>query len=658
MYQVYEYNNLPWHSIKQGLCISDERQVTNVSAFDIETTTIKKIERSFLYSWQLCLFNKYIIYGRKIEQFVKLLDKLSNYFKDYELKIFVHNLSYEFIFLFPYVKTDITDYFAKDTHNILYFKYKKNIYFNCSYNLTNMSLEKFLKNENVEHLKIKGYNYGKTRFYNTKISRFDKQYAIQDVTGLCQALEKKAFNENCTIWDFPLTSTGYVRKGIKKDISIFDIQNLRNEYNKYDIYKRLLSLMRGGDTHGNRFYRGKIIEREKSTEIAPAVICYDKISSYPYQLISKKYPLKKFEKADKIPKNKPFIVTLKLYNLYTTHLNPYISISKCKSVRGSYCDNGRIVSAEYIEIDVIDIDYNIILNEYNFTKKEESNIYVSEWYKLPDYIINYVIELFKQKTDLKKRDEYFYKKVKNLINSIYGCMASKIVYEDFKLNEDGYFDCRENLIKQKYRNQKNKVRIPFIGAWVTGWARKELRELINIAGESFLYCDTDSVFFKYDKNIIKKIDIINWKIENFRSYKYKGYCMGIWEVDKIIKKFKFYGAKKYCYEDYNGETKICVAGVPVRKYGIKIIDGVKYASEHYHDKLTINDFDENLVFKNANLKAVYQFNINEDYTFCNGYVKYNIKSSLALIPTDYTLANSVLDIETLALKYKSEVIDK
>ena len=652
MYE-YQFNNIPWKRLDHNTSVDDEGRILQISAFDIETTTIEDIERTFIYSWQVYLFERYYIYGRKIEHFIKLLDKLSEYFKDNEFKIFVHNLQYEFVFLYSYIKDHITDYFAKDTHNILYFKYK-NITFSCSYNNTNMSLLKFLENEKVKHKKLSGYDYGKKRFYNSNIKRDEKIYARNDVVGLCEAIRHKIDYDKMTVWDMPLTSTGYVRGGLKEKITIWDIQYLQENYNSYYVYKRILDMQRGGDTHGNRYLKGKLLNVSRETSIKkPAFLCVDKISSYPFQIISKRYPLKKFEKADKLPgKNTPFICRIKLYDTYTDSLSPYISYSKCIDKKGVYCDNGRVVSAEYIEMDVIDIDYYIITNEYKFKKIEVSDIYISEYKKLPKFIIDYVLNLFEQKTDLKHGDQYFYKKVKNLINSVFGCMASRIVYEDYKLNDLGYFDANNRHEKNKYRNAKKKIRLPFIGAWITAYGRKELREVINLCGDKFIYSDTDSVVFYYDKKILSQIERINWRIKNFRSYTYKGQCMGVWDIDKYIKRFKFYGAKKYCYEGYDNDTHITVAGVPVRSYGVEIREGVTYASVDYTKKITIEDFKEGIIFKNANLKAVYTFNVNEDHSLYNGHVVYKLYSCLSLIPTDYTLSMSLSDKETILKEYK------
>ena len=57
------------------------------------------------------------------------------------------------------------------------------------------------------------------------------------------------------------------------------------------------------------------------------------------------------------------------------------------------------------------------------------------------------------------------KKSKNKLNSIYGMMA-------------------QNPVKQS---------IDFIDDWMTAWARYRLEEGIWLAGDNFVYCDTDSV---------------------------------------------------------------------------------------------------------------------------------------------------------------------
>lgn len=53
------------------------------------------------------------------------------------------------------------------------------------------------------------------------------------------------------------------------------------------VFELLREAFRGGDTHANRFYVGKILENVGS---------YDRESSYPYELVNKNSRLRNLEK--------------------------------------------------------------------------------------------------------------------------------------------------------------------------------------------------------------------------------------------------------------------------------------------------------------------------------------------------------------------------
>lgn len=631
-YKQYEYNNVPFNEIFKNLAYKGKNILT-FSTFDIETYTDRDKERAYTYSLQFFLFEKYYIFCRTWNKFMSMMDRLLKYLKQHDLNtiVYVHNLAYEWVFLYPYIKDKITDYFAKDHHTPLYVEYDKHITFKCSYQLTNMSLAKFLENENVpeQFRKLGDYDYFKRRFYNSKIKRYDRIYMRNDVIGLALGLRHKMEKEKKQLSDLPLTSTGYVRKAIRNECPPIYREIYKHNFNTYNNYLKIKKTVRGGDTHGNRFKIGKILYN---------VICYDICSSYPYQLLAHKYPIKKFKrgKIEDMKQHKhAFCCKLKIKNGYTLSLNPYISVSKCEKCKGVKKDNGRVVSFEYIETYVNDIDYYIILNEYKFENIEVVDLIYSEYEWLPNYIVNIIKRLFNEKEELKRKDPYFYTKAKNLLNSIFGCMCTSIVFDDLKL-KDGNFEPLYDKKREKYNSEKNKQTQPYIGSWVTAYARKQLRQIINLCGDNYVYCDTDSVFFEYDVKIIAEIEKLN-KLIAYKS-PIRGTKIGRFEPDKTCKEFKFLGAKKYAYKDQNDTIHITVAGVPKNKSSCL---------------KSLEEFKDDFVFENSNTKAVYSFEKSKD-EFYNGHVIIECLSSLALIPVDYTLNMSNIDMEVIAKKWLKE----
>ena len=113
------------------------------------------------------------------------------------------------------------------------------------------------------------------------------------------------------------------------------------------------------------------------------------------------------------------------------------------------------------------------------------------------------------------------------------------------------------------------------GVWVTAWARYRLQEGIKLAGDNFVYCDTDSV---------KYIGEIDWTDYNKKriadSLKSGAYAtdpagithyMGVYEFDGEYAEFKTLGAKKYAYTyKDSGETHVTIAGVNKRKGGAEL----------------------------------------------------------------------------------------
>ena len=108
------------------------------------------------------------------------------------------------------------------------------------------------------------------------------------------------------------------------------------------------------------------------------------------------------------------------------------------------------------------------------------------------------------------------------------------------------------------------------GVWITAWARYRLEEGIRIAGNGFVYCDTDSVKYigdkeeewkKYNK-IRMKHSLKNGAFADDR--KGKRHYMGVYESEGIYEEFSTLGAKKYAYRQ-DGKLHITIAGVSKSK---------------------------------------------------------------------------------------------
>ena len=83
-------------------------------------------------------------------------------------------------------------------------------------------------------------------------------------------------------------------------------------------------------------------------------------------------------------------------------------------------DNGRIISADFCTLTITNIDMQIINALYDYSNAEILECYVSPAaYLHKDYILK-ILELYGNKTKLKKSDPALYMHSKQILNSLYG----------------------------------------------------------------------------------------------------------------------------------------------------------------------------------------------------------------------------------------------
>lgn len=562
-----------------------------VTAFDIETTNIDKIEQSVMYIWQWHFADplNHTFIGRTWQEFLDFCKVVESGLKDgLSVVVWVHNLKYEFQFLQNAWKWDPEQIFAvksrtplKATHGIFEFR--------CSYLQTNMSLRLFLERMQVEHQKLE-MDYAENRYPWTAISDDDLQYAVNDVVGLCEAIRAEMTRDDDTLYTIPLTSTGYVRRDCKKAMRYFKHGFVASIAPDWQTYLQLKDAFRGGNTHANRAIVGKIINDVKCMDFSssyPARQCYCKFPVTPLTLLTDDNgdPLEWSDMSEidhQKRRGKAFVCDIALANIRLKDVSwpvPYISKSKCRNLmQTTDNDNGRVMSADYLEMTVTDIDLNIILDEYDFDSVHIANLRSARYGYLPKPLIMMVNKYFELKTQLKGADdkdaEIIYQKMKNLLNAIYGMSAQDPCKIGVVFDPDGDEIWQEEEINDDARaerlskNNKTAVEPYQWGVWTTAHARYALEQAIKACYEQgvFCYCDTDSVYYtgevKFDK--INAEAIKNAK----RSKSYavdaegKTHYMGVLELDGEYTQFKTLGAKKYAKIDKkDGELKITVAGV-------------------------------------------------------------------------------------------------
>lgn len=621
--------------------------VSYPATFDIETTTLNgEKPTAFMYIWQFCI-KGVVFFGRTWREFLDFIDNISNLLNldnKHKLVIYVHNLSFEFEFIRKFIKFD--NVFATAPHKVLKASTEK-LEFRCSYYLSNMSLLKFIENTpGAIHLKSKAdLDYKKIRTPKTKLTAKELGYCYNDVKGLEEAIINLLQKD--TLKSIPLTSTGYVRRDCrlamrknKKNRKMFISTRLT-----YEQFVLCEECFRGGNTASSRFYCNDLLKNVGS---------YDLSSSYPYQMMAKEYPVGAFikytiESEKELDHLSAAYCTIGRYCFTNVKVKknvpiPYIPVSKI-TTNNCTAFNGRVLKADYVNISLTNIDYEIIKSQYEFDELYVKDFYIARKGELPKELKDVIMKYYENKTTLKGIIEFIYEYFtsKQKLNSIYGmtvtnpCKGETVI--DEKTGEWSTDDSNKAELLDKFYKSWNSF-LPYQwGIFVTANARKQLQEGIDKVGLDVVYCDTDSI--KYVNDHEQDFKELNDKINKSFSANRNGvdYPMGVWDSENQKGKyyeynqFKTLGAKKYAFTK-QGKLGITVAGLSKK-------EGAKELAK----KGGIKKFENGAVFNNSGRSSVY-FNNEEIHTIIVEGVEIETASNIAIVETTYTLGitDTMLDI--------------
>lgn len=623
-----------------------------VDAFDIEAYSFESPEfgkQAAMYQWQYQTGLGCCYIGRTWAEFVDFMRVYSSLYDVHSYIVtYVHNLSYEFQFLKSIVTVD--DVFARDRRSIIKFTSGR-FEFRCSYIHSNMSLDLFTRKYGAPHGKLVGeIDYNKEFWFDTPLDASRISYGANDVKGLVEAIMIEMEGDGDDNATIPLTSTGYVRREAREALRRTPIFYRPGWKPSYRIYRLCRQAFRGGDTHANRYYAGKILSNVKSA---------DRSSSYLDSLTMRKYPVGDWMEEELslrrlnqlIEHNRPFLMRAVFSNIrlkYPLWGCPYIPLDKVRGCRDYVNDNGRIISASILEMTITDIDFDIIQREYDFDYCDIRDLYSSKYQYLPPAYVELVQRYYLRKTELKgvQGSEVYYNKMKNRANSMYGLTAQNPVRDEYKFlgNQIVQVVAIEAQIYDKV-----KPMLPYAwGVWCTAHARYALHEAILAAGDGFVYCDTDSV--KY----IGECDLSSYNTTTREIAMERGsyaidsmgaiHYMGVYEDDGKYDRFVTWGAKKYAYES-NGKLHITIAGVN-KSIGAQELDaagGLEKLRPGYTFKAA------------AGLEAAYNDQLEPLEYIRHDGVKVLLSSNVALSPSTYTLGLS-LEYEMLLSQYSTEVV--
>lgn len=460
---------------------------------------------SVCYIWQFS-YNNVVYYGRELSEFRYILEQLdprTHYI------IYVHNLAYEFQFLCNILEWK--QVFARDERKVMYCipAEFENIEFRCSYFLTRLSLDAWGQElGTVQKLHSLAYSE-KIRTPKTRLTKAEMDYCEHDCLVVYEGI-KNYLKKYEHVRQIPLTQTGEVRRELKEIV----LKNTSLQRQMISLipdarmYRMLKTAFAGGYTHANFTLADMVINCESGKH-------YDFASSYPYVMLSEKFPMTYFQEIDTDEdmdtENNAYLLRIRVKKCDAKTYNHYISASKCfecntkifyddelQTVSHLNCDNGRVISNEYtisvtekvevmnkngksykrkkfvkqhrskvlrqkFDMYITEQDLDIIEKTYDIDY-EIVELYEARKQYLPIEFIDYILKLYADKTELKQKEsdpnfdevEYTrYMTSKKFINSIFGMSCTDIVHDNVHFVEE--YDEEEKRMKRYWTTDEQNI---------------------------------------------------------------------------------------------------------------------------------------------------------------------------------------------------------
>lgn len=368
------------------------------------------------------------------------------------------------------------------------------------------------------------------------------------------------------------------------------------------------------------------------------------------------------------------------------HIEHPLSSSKCREKKEVAEDNGRVITAAYLETTVTEQDYFTYEEFYSWENCEMFDCWIYLKQYLPTAFVKSILELYKDKTTLKNVDgeEVNYMLKKEMLNSCYGMTVTDIVRELLEFSDLNESGCASNYDKlpeetkedynkrmQKYleeqidRYNKNPYRFLFYawGVWVTAYSRANLFSGILEADRDYIYSDTDSIKMthpenheeyirRYNEDMAERLRIacefhgIDFSMTKPKTIEGIEKPLGAWEFEGIYDEFKTLGAKRYLCRK-GKKWLFTVAGVnkfSSCNYLLKRTHEINRVRKHEHKtpQSPFHLFDLNLVipkeYAGRNiLTYVDEESRGEVTDYLGNTIKYEELSGIHFEPSEYSL---------------------
>lgn len=588
-------------------------------SFDIETSTITPGQMGysqedpdaapigFPYLYQFCVYDCVII-ARWMEEALQIFEWLAEAFETgpfTHLIIYDHNLGYEWAFFKDLWKIVPQECFALDEHHPATIMLENGLMIRDSYKMTNMALDTLTKDWSRKWRKAPELmDYYKLRTPYDELDEKVLLYSALDVLSLSDAIGPYLWARGEEIWTRCPTSTSFIRQRLKERIGVNahhrtaeqkaylrTIQNCSVDAEQFTL---LRELARGGNTHANRHYIGR-----KLTDL----LHVDITSSYPSQMVCyPEFPIGSFsdlgdiEIEELLDVGKTYCVMCRVA-LINPRLRrdidvpvPYIATAICHGVKGlaNYSDNGRYIDGcEELVLSVFGVELPIIIGQYDFDDILILQAYAAPKGYLPDIIRDFILELYKDKTELKGIEgmEVEYALAKTYINGVYGMSYTNPIRTAYEFIDGDIVEAPEKDLESELKRFQASTSyfLPYAwGAMTACLGRVYLQKMIDAVGSDFVYADTDSIFaINYDesKRKIKALEeqLTSYqrqcgKVIVYQDRKGRPQELGSISEEPYVEQFKTFGAKKYVTVE-EGELRCTIAGVP-KKTGAKVIGSI------------------------------------------------------------------------------------
>ena len=585
------------------------------------------------------------LYGARPSEFCLMLRNIRTWLQGDDIYLYFHNLSYDHMFLRQFLYKEFgapTKSLVTKPHYPVTLRFNNGFVIKDSLILSGCKLEKWAEDLDVENKKAVGsWDYNKVRDQDwlSTISEDEKKYIECDTLAGVECIDALLGTLNKSIYSCPCTATGIIREEVRNRAK----KNHGHDWflrlaPSYELYCKMVRLYHGGYTHANRYFIDDLLG---GTDPDEWIRGFDFASSYPFCLLSQKYPCTAFTRYSKdcTPEfilehsdTFAYIFTISFVNIRLKddlEPMPALQTSKCTHTINLFTDNGRVISAGFCTLEMCEQDLITIDKLYTWDVAECSDVWAAGKDYLPRWFTDYVFELFEAKCRLKSAvpfDPVAYSLSKGRINGVYGLTVTSNTRKElievleagkYQINEEGDeaemvsgqyridFTKKDKDEYKKFVNRKTSVLPYCIGVYCTAYAQKHLFELgacvkryYRADGSGKLaavprwyYSDTDSAYsddwdygklMRYNQKCKEQLQANGYGSVTIGE---KEYWLGIAEHkpdEDTYCEFKVLGSKRYAGRHANDNSlHITVAGVPKEKGALTLKNDLKNFHEDH-----------------------------------------------------------------------------